>query len=223
MRFLPKLTLVLIALAAACSTARTAKGPRCPDGSRPRFSGHPFAPFICHGDAEAPRAGSGEGLLPPGVLPDCATWDEKELSALAGNWEGWVAYGNSRYFVLISLRQSDYLVLKISATDWETHDVSRVRGELRGSHGRYGARVLLTALPEWRLKAKAWLGKALPPLVQDLDRSFVLSYKHLAALHEVRFKQDGPDRIRYLYTYRQAGRDPAQSSGFLTRAEREPF
>ena len=220
---LRKLLPLLIAVAAACSTARTAKGPRCPDGSRPRFSGHPFAPFICQGDADAPKAGSGEGLLLQSVLPDWQSWDQKELAALAGNWEGSVAYGNSRYFVLISIRQSDYLVLKIAATDWETHDVSRLRGELRGSRGRYGARVLLTALPEWRLKAKAWLGKALPPLVQDLDRSFVLSYKHLAALHEVRFKQDSPDRIRFLYTYRQAGRDSAQSSGLLTRSEREPF
>ena len=161
--------------------------------------------------------------MPPAVIPDYQSWDEKELAALAGNWEGWVAYGNSRYYVVISIRQSDYLVLKIGATDWVTHDVRRVRGELHGSRGRYSARVMLTDLPEWRLKAKAWIGKALPPLAQNLDRSFVLSYKHFAALHELRFKQDSHDKIRFLYTYRQAGKEALQSSGFLTRADHEPF
>jgi hypothetical protein len=218
------ITVLLSACLAAC--AAPAPGPRCPDKRIPRFSGHPFVPYICRKDPTAPKPGSGKSLLTATIQPVVVDASSTKISAATGNWEGWAMYGNARFQVTISIQQGQNVTLKLAATEYISHHVNKLQADLAASAkhpGLYTGKIGDLALPRSPLKATAWLGEAPAPQSQGLDHSFVLSYNSLAALHEFRFKFDGPDKIWYVYSYRQAGQPPIQTSGSLTRTNREAF
>ncbi|MBI3552126.1 MAG: hypothetical protein HY077_06380 [Elusimicrobia bacterium] len=222
-----KAILAMMSLGLACvSWAADRPGPRCPDSSRPHFSGHPFAPFLCPGAPNPPLPGPGEGLVTAATAP---TKDPAKTSfePLMGRWDGWAVYGISRFEVLASVEKGRHgILVKFAAMDYITHAKNKFTAELKTSFwhsDRYNAVVTEVDLPESPLDGRAWLGGAAPPVAQGLDRAFVLAYDHLAALHEVRFVLDGADKIRYSYLYRLPGQPAVQMGGTLTRSTREPF
>ncbi len=214
---------IVLACLAGCATPPP--GPRCPDKSVPRFSGHPFLPNLCPKDLTAPRRGSGQLYLTQQIMPVVAA-SSASFAPMAGNWEGWAMYDNDRFQVTISVRQGQPATLQLAATEYVYHRVNKLQAELTASTkepGLYDVKVTDLALPRSPLKAKAWLGTAPAPQTQGLDRSFVIAYKSLAALHEFRFKFDGPGKLWYVYTYRQAGQEPVSTSGTLNRTDRDAF
>jgi hypothetical protein len=215
-----------LALAAGLSTAAARPGPRCPDSSRPAFSGHPFLPFLCAGGPLAPKRGSGESFMTPELKPLTKDKNRNGLEALGGRWEGWAIYGLQRFEVVVSIETDGRRTkIKFAAMDIATQFKNKLEAELKESlwsAGRYHVSVVDADLPEARLTGEAWLGAAPKPLSQGLDRSLVVAYDGLAALHEARFMLDGPDKILFSYRYQDGG-TPIQIGGNLKRSQREPF
>jgi hypothetical protein len=221
----PLIAAVLL-LSASGSQAAPRPGPRCPDSSRPAFSGHPFLPFLCAGGPLSGKPGSGEALMTAEIRPVKDKLRDS-IEPLVGRWEGWAVYGMQRFDVVVSVEKDGRAAkIKFGAMDIATQFKNKIEAELRPSFwsaGKFHFTAVEADLPGSRREGDAWLGAAPPPVVQGLDRSLVVVYRGLAALHEARFMLDGPDKLLFSYAYRQEGAAPVQIGGNLKRSQRDPF
>lgn len=197
------------------------RGPSCPDGKPPVFTGHPFQPLSC------PQAGErrDEKAANP-VLPGFKDRDKTSLRPLLGKWEGLVVFGGARYEVFCELAKDRgrKFRARLLTKDYHMHTKNELKAGLRGSFwraGRYEARVALEGVPGIEAPAKAWLGAPSAKDAAGLDREFVLVYQGRPETHRLRFKLMGTDSISFEYAAEAPGEPAARLSGEMRRSSRD--
>ncbi len=171
-------------------------GPRCPQGAKPSFSGHPFAPVSCPKGAPAAR----NEPLPPVPEPSAPKDPSRlKLDALAGRWQGHAVFGGGRYEAGWDIRKKGKggaFAVRLETKDIQLLNTHALRAELKpAGPGTYTGTVSLESLPGSALEATLKLGASAD---ERFERELLLLYKDRPG-HRLRLTLEGKDKLRWEY------------------------
>ncbi len=213
-------SIALLLLLTPAAAAPAPPRPRCPQG-QPHFTGLLFSPLRCPGGPDHKA-----DTIPAAPRPlEAKDASSRSLKEFIGSWEGFAAYGLSRFEVLVSLEKKGWFgkgfVLRVETRDYQVLNKNVFRVELKpDQYGRFNGDVSLDTLPGAVLKAHLTLGDA--PAAEAAEdpyqRELHLEYDGESGWQRLRLSFVGKDKLRYLYTDMDR---PRQSvAGELTRSKR---
>lgn len=199
--------------------------PRCPQG-QPKFTGQPFSPIRCPAGPDHNTSQSPDNLPATPAPPQARDKTSRSLKDFAGSWEGFAAYGISRFEVFCSVEKKGWfgknLVLRFETRDYQLLNTHVFRVEVKpDEYGRFNGDVTLDALPGASLKAHITLTDApAPEAAEDpYQRELTLLYDGEPGWHRLRLSFVGKDKLRYHYT--DMSRPRQSAAGELTRSKRD--
>jgi len=213
---------LLTLLPSSSLRAQPLRGPRCPDGKPPVFTGLPFSPLSCAKEPPATEVQLSSVSLPSTNKAPLT------LDDLVGRWEGIVSQGIGRYRVSLTVAgaKKGYAIrfenVELTGLVKHVFDAELKGRAFFGSKGPYDAVVTLQELPEPH-DATVFIGAPYAPDKDGLDRELVLVYRGRSDAHRLRFKLDKDAlRFRYDYSYAQPTPGTISSSGELRRGGKTP-